>query len=53
MRHIHNAFIAAAVIGAGALIASAAEAQYAPGYGYGYGYGPNGDHCADGENHTR
>ena len=35
MRHIHNALIATAVIGVGALIASAADAQYAPGYGYG------------------
>jgi hypothetical protein len=43
MRHIHNALIAATVIGAGALIASAADAQYAPGYGYGYGpYGHGG-----------
>jgi len=30
MRHIHNALIAAAVIGAGALITSAADAQYGP-----------------------
>jgi len=43
MRHIHNALIATAVIGAGALIASAADAQYAPGYGYGNGYGPYGN----------
>jgi len=37
MRYIHNALIAAAVIGAGALITSAADAQYygPPGY-----YGP-------------
>jgi len=34
MRYIHNALIAAAVIGAGALITSAADAQYY--------YGPRG-----------
>ena len=38
MRHIHNALVATAVIGAGALIASAADAQYGP-RDY---YGPNG-----------
>lgn len=40
MRHIQNALIATVVIGVGALIASAADAQYGP-YGPRSYYGPS------------